>query len=191
MTLQELQEMKTVPPTSIRTITGGWIDLANPKLEDIVWEDIIRTLPKVNRFGGHTTFPYSVAQHSWLASVLVEGPNRPNKLAALLHDAAEAYTNDIVRPMKKMFPEIKERLELPLQRLILTKAGLPPDLPPEVKEVDNKLLLTELRDLHPLGLWTEDHDLIPETGPFDRYIIRPMPFYLAEELFRKRLYQLL
>jgi len=159
--------------TSIRTISGKWIDLANPKPEDIDWVDIIKGLPNIARFGGqimrggdNKELVYSVGQHSLLASFFItedENAEPALVLAALLHDAAEAYIGDVVRPMKAMFPEIKDRLEIPLATLIFDKAGLDPDLinHPRVKKVDNRLLVTEIEALHPLGLWTKDHPLTP------------------------------
>ena len=74
---------------------AGTIDLAALRPEDLTAEIIGDTLAKINRFGGRTATPWSVAAHS----VLVERLS-PLDLApwALLHDAHEAFLGDLTRP---------------------------------------------------------------------------------------------
>ncbi len=67
--------------------------------EDILIEDIAHSLAHLCRYTGHTKSFYSVAQHSLLvADKMPGGPEE--KLVGLLHDAAEAYTNDLASPLK-------------------------------------------------------------------------------------------
>jgi 5'-deoxynucleotidase YfbR-like HD superfamily hydrolase len=87
--------------------SGLLVDLVDPRPEQICIEDIAWALSRTARFNGATggEFPYSVAQHSvWVSMVLQRFWNKDAAFAlkALLHDAHEAYTGDIVTPMKQM-----------------------------------------------------------------------------------------
>jgi 5'-deoxynucleotidase YfbR-like HD superfamily hydrolase len=86
-------------PFWISTYTGKKFSLTNPHLDDICIEDIAHSLSLTNRYNGHTEQAYSVAQHSLVVSLLC-----PPELAleGLMHDAGEAYTGDIVRPLKRL-----------------------------------------------------------------------------------------
>ncbi len=55
-----------------QTYTGRMVSLLDPKPEDICIEDVAHHLAIVNRFGGATREPYSVAQHAVLVSIYVE-----------------------------------------------------------------------------------------------------------------------
>ena len=63
-------------------------------------------------------------------------------LCGLLHDAAEAYMGDIIRPLKCAIPEIVE-FEQKIWRVIATRYGLRSELPDEVKLADNIILAEE------------------------------------------------
>lgn len=121
-------------------------DYANLNVEHVDWYDIATALSKINRYLGHTQIPINVASHCLIGTEFLDDDEL--KLYFLLHDAHEAYTGDMPTPMKNFIPEFKERIEDPIQRLILEKAGLSPVIPPEIKEVDNRLLLTEMRQYH-------------------------------------------
>lgn len=64
--------------------------------------EIAHALAQINRFTGHCKRPYSVAEHSVLVSSIAagEGASISAQLAALLHDAHEAYTGDVSSPAK-------------------------------------------------------------------------------------------
>lgn len=79
------------------TSSGRWIDLADIKLDDVQVIDIARSLTNMCRFNGHLRQPYSVAAHS--LAVMQISP-KGLKPFALIHDAAEAYISDIIRPLK-------------------------------------------------------------------------------------------
>lgn len=83
--------------SSITTSTGRFVDLLHPKPEMVAIEDIAHALSKINRFTGHTSRPYTVADHCLLASYMGIG----GRLACLLHDAAEAYLGDVASPLKR------------------------------------------------------------------------------------------
>ena len=65
-------------------------------------EVIAHSLAQINRFTGHATRPYSVAEHSLLVCDIVraKGLNAHAQLLALLHDAHEAYCGDVASPTK-------------------------------------------------------------------------------------------
>jgi len=113
--------------------------LADPLPEDIEIRDIAAALSKICRFGGHTKEFYSVAEHSVYVSLLV-----PENLAlyGLLHDAAEAYMGDAIRPLKREFPQITE-FEQNIWLAIAARYGLPNELPDEVKLADDIILAEE------------------------------------------------
>ena len=68
--------------------------------------------------------------------------SKENKLAALLHDAHEAYIGDMSSPLKQYLPEYRG-VEGPLAEDLLMHFGLHPRLPDEVKEKDYHALLFE------------------------------------------------
>jgi hypothetical protein len=131
----------------ICTFSGKKFDPFDPDPDQIVIEDIAHALSNICRFTGHSLVFYSVAEHSVLASQYApEG----FKLSALLHDASEAYLMDLARPIKhhpdmKLYREVEEKVEA----VVAEKFGLPHPMPPEVKEVDNRLLISEAQILLP------------------------------------------
>lgn len=66
--------------------------------------DISRTLSRVCRFNGYVCQHYSVLQHMLFCYHLALEVYGNGKLAnyMLVHDAAEAYTGDIITPVKSM-----------------------------------------------------------------------------------------
>jgi hypothetical protein len=109
----------------IGTFSGLALDTCNPKPEQISLEDIDHALNRIVRFNGHTRRPITVAEHSIRVSRIVSviGGGRDAQFLGLLHDAAEAYVGDIVRPVKS--PEICT-IEDRILSAILTKFGLEP-----------------------------------------------------------------
>lgn len=131
--------------TRLMTWTGRQIDLMNPSPDDVDIVDIATALSRECRYAGHVSSFYSVAQHSVLCSHIV-----PRELAfeALLHDATEAYLKDIPAPLKHLLPEyriVEERFEWAIR----VHFGLPEKQNPAIKNADNILLATEVRDLYP------------------------------------------
>lgn len=127
----------------ITTHSGRSVHLANPMPWMIQAEDIGLALSRICRFGGHTIAHYSVAQHSYLASMFVP---EEHQLTALLHDATEAYLGDMVSPLKALLPEYK-RIEGRLWRVIAERFGAQVEMPWCVHNIDLILLATERRDL--------------------------------------------
>ncbi|NTT88242.1 hypothetical protein [Tabrizicola fusiformis] len=73
----------------------GTVDLAALQPENLTADAIGNTLAKINRFGGRTREPWSVAAHSVLVERLCPPDLRP---WALLHDAHEAFIGDMTGP---------------------------------------------------------------------------------------------
>ena len=97
------------------------------------------------RFGGHTRQFYSIAQHSILVSHLCR---TEDSLWGLLHDASEAYLQDVCRPLKELAEFVTYRAaERHLQRCIVERFGLEPEQPASVTEADDWILAVEYRDL--------------------------------------------
>ena len=123
----------------IRTVSGIYINVFDPTPEMICIEDIAHALSFQCRFGGHLPEFYSVAQHSANCCALVEPEH---KLAALLHDASEAYLLDIPRPIKNRLGNYK-LIENELMCVIADKYGFQWPLHEKVKEVDKRMLQIE------------------------------------------------
>lgn len=127
----------------IRTASGRLLDIHSPDANDILIGDIAHALSHLCRFAGHTVGFYSVAQHSYLTSTLVDDEH---KMAALLHDASEAYLVDIPRPLKKYIPEYIA-IEKNLMSVIARKFGFEWPLHPHVKGADELMLTIEWDEL--------------------------------------------
>lgn len=102
----------------ILTHTGRLVDPLHLTEDDVCLEDVAHALALVNRFGGHSKRPLSVAQHSVFVSYLC------TTLQALLHDASEAYIGDVCRPLKRQPDFLFYRaVEEQIQSLIFHKYG--------------------------------------------------------------------
>lgn len=138
-------------------------NLLNPRADLITTLDIAHALSLICRFNGHCNRHYSVAQHSLLVADIVQrqGHSPEIQLLALLHDAAEAYVGDMVRPLKlhlrrqaihqSDFDQVEEKVWM----AICERFDLEPELPIAVHEADMIALATERRELlpdHP-GVW--------------------------------------
>jgi len=82
-------------------------EAGEPVLIDSDWEpkieDIAHGLSRICRFGGHVDPEmYSVAQHTVLCAEAARdgGYDAVVQLACLLHDANEAYNQDVISPVK-------------------------------------------------------------------------------------------
>lgn len=122
----------------INTFTGLKFSFLNPKPEQIDILDISKGLSFRGHFGGQTEQFFSIAQHSLLVCDLLSArfANNPRvKLAALLHDASEAYTGDMVKPLKNLLPEFKV-IEDKITEVIFNKFGIDIELLKLVKRYD-------------------------------------------------------
>jgi hypothetical protein len=129
----------------IGTATGAAFNVMDPRVEDVRLNDIASALSKQCRYAGHCRRFYSVAEHSVHVAHHTSGGAKL-KLAALLHDASEAYLVDIPRPIKNAMPEyraIEDRLmRVIFERFNLDLGNLWP-LPPEIVDIDTRILHDE------------------------------------------------
>jgi len=159
--------------------SGQLIDPLKPDPDQIELADIAHALSQINRFNGHTRFPYSVGQHSLLVCDLVP---EPAKLEGLMHDAVECYVQDIVLPLKSVdkmagYREIEDSWAEAVSKKFELGMGYWHD---EIKLADRKALATELKQL------VNVDDTVSVDGkvvyPLDIVIPRMLP-EVVEDLF--------
>lgn len=123
----------------IALLSGSMFNYNKPEESDVTIEDIASALSNVCRFSGHLPRFYSVAQHLVNTSRIV-----PNHLAfdALMHDTAEAFTNDLPTPLKWALPIFKE-LEVKIESAMADKFGFNYPYHDDVKLADTQMLLLE------------------------------------------------
>lgn len=126
-------------PRQIRTFTGKYVNIFETDPETISIEDIAHGLSNHCRFGGQLPEFYSVAQHC--IECFHIAPDEYKK-EALLHDASEAYINDIASPIKKELPDYN-MLEYKLMSTIAKKFNFMFPLPMKIKEIDRIMLEKE------------------------------------------------
>lgn len=126
----------------METFSGRKFFPFDPKPEDVDLRDIAHHLAMICRYGGASKFHYSVAQHSVLVA---QNVSRKNKLRALLHDAPEYITGDMIRPIKKSgLLQGFHGLELGIEFAICNRFCLPhPICNDEIKLVDDAILTDE------------------------------------------------
>jgi len=126
----------------IRTYTGSRFYPLDPRPEDVNIRDIAHHLSMLCRFTGAVKSFYSVGEHSVRVSFIVP------TLQALVHDATEAYLNDIARPLKYSDEYVGVRnAEDRVWRVCAAAFKVPVVMDPAVHYADGCLLVTEKRDL--------------------------------------------
>jgi len=157
----------------------------DPRPEEVDINAIAHSLAFQCRFNGHSLFFYSIAQHSVLVSKIV---SPEQALTGLLHDASEAYTGDMVSPLKKSLPPIFKEIEKAIEEAIFEHFGIKNANHVEIKRADKIALFTEMRDVmsEPPAKW-DDVDLFE---PYPEKII-PLSPEKAEQEFLERYKELL
>jgi hypothetical protein len=143
------------------TYTGRRVDIPQPGPGQVTITDVATHLSRIPRFVGATQYPWCVAAHSLHCASLAEAERFPPEaqLAALLHDAHEAFCSDIPSPFKEAVFQRSGALsalrttENLLQNAVLSQLGALQHLQTyagQVKRWDLISLATERRDLmHP------------------------------------------
>ncbi len=123
----------------ISLLSGARFNYNAPEESEVTIKDIAGSLGNVCRFSGHLPRFYSVAQHLVNASYIVE---EQFAFDTLMHDTAEAFTNDLPTPLKVAFPVFKE-LEVKIESAMAARFGFNYPYPKEVKLADTQMLLLE------------------------------------------------
>lgn len=125
--------MKTATTATLDTVSKVQIDLSCPTEDKIQIEDIAAGLSMICRFGGQIQRFYSVAQHSLLVAALAP---MDLKREALLHDAAEAYLGDVIKPLKVLLGAAYKQIETNFETVIFQKFGCDISRIGEIKKYD-------------------------------------------------------
>lgn len=138
-------------PDAIFTFSGHFIRPLDPDPHDVYIEDIAHALANQCRWTGHVEKFYSVAEHCLHVSAVVSDNNT---LAALLHDATEAYLADLARPIKKApgLGEVYLAAEAKLAAAIGARFNISGDplSVAEIKAADERILWAEAKSLLPV-----------------------------------------
>lgn len=140
---------------TLKVAAGHYVDLVNPDPDSIDITSIGIALSNTCRFGGHCPVFYSVAEHSVLATMLArsDGISNDGLRAILLHDAAEAYVGDMVKPLKVHLPDFQQA-EQRITDAIDRAFGLDFDhWEPTIKRYDRAMLKAEK-----IAMWPEDKE---------------------------------
>lgn len=170
-----------IGPT-IMLSSGAVFDFLDPWSSEFTIEDIAHGLSLICRYAGQCRAFYSVAEHSLHVSEMACG----HELAALMHDAAEAFVGDITRPLKQLVPEFK-RIELEVERAILARFGIDERMPRDIKEADLRVLAAEQAQIMPPG--TDEWARIAGVQPAP-ITVRFLPPDEARRRFLTRFHQL-
>lgn len=174
----------------IGLLSGARMDYDAPEESDVTLDDLASALSNICRFSGHLPCFYSVAQHLVNTSRIV-----PSEFAfdALMHDTAEAFTNDLPTPLKWSLPIFKE-LEVKIESAMSRRFGFAYPYAPEVKLADTQMLLLEkkyvkLDDRE----WPNYPDLAPEVERelLSKVDLKPWQPVRAKREFLERYGQLL
>lgn len=139
--------------TSIRLKSGRYLDLLHPMAVDFTFNDIAHGLAMICRFGGQCDQFYSVAEHSvhCASQAAKDGASTIEQAAVLMHDAAEAFVGDMVRPLKvedAVYRKAEERMLHCIEAKYCIEFAGAAKL---IKQIDNEMLIAER-----LALFTAD-----------------------------------
>ena len=123
---------------------GVFYDVLNLLPEQVDLEFIAHSLARICRYIGHVgTYKeskafYSVAQHSvkMAEAVLLVTGNPKLAFQALHHDDGEAYTGDLISPLKALVKDKIKPIEMEIEKVICKKFGINFPLDPIIKMVD-------------------------------------------------------
>lgn len=137
--------------TYIKTFSGKKFDYINPTVDMVDIEDIATALARINRFVGHSSRPYSVAEHSIRCLGMAQDLKYTfrEQLLVLMHDFTEAFVGDCPAPLKNLLPEFKN-IEAKVEELLYEYLEIEPPTEDEymkIKSIDLTMLAIEMKYL--------------------------------------------
>lgn len=181
-----------IPRAWQRMLSGRRLDLLDPSPLDIELDDIAHGLARVARWNGQTSgdHAFSVAQHCLLVTELLPRirprATAEQKLACLLHDAAEYVVGDLISPFKAAVGMNYKAFENRLLAAIHIRFGLPPALPPaltrDIKHADRMAAWFEATALAGFDEAEADRIFGPRPAPLANPLV-PMPALDAKRAF--------
>lgn len=168
----------------MQTFTGRQFWPLDPRTDEIDIRDIAHALSMQCRYAGHVEDFYSVAEHSCHVSDVVARTHPEHALAALLHDASEAYLVDVPKPIKRFLAGY-DVMEQNLMTAIFHKYEIQGPLPDIVKHIDERILNDERNQLMavPPAKWAGN----PEPANVEMLCLSPKG---AERAFLSRFHDL-
>lgn len=158
-----------------RTFTGKVFNALNPSSEMIDIRDIAKGLAYKPHFSGFSPKFFSIAEHSLAVEgmvALMDEKDYHARLAALLHDASEAYTGDMIKPIKNLLPAFV-MIEKKIQSAIYSKYGIKyENYGPDIKVSDNKV-----QEIEVLAFYRKATGLTP----FENMVVNKYIRYLTPD----------
>lgn len=136
---------------TLKTYTGRTFDFENIQKENIHIEDILLSLPRLNRFVGHSSRAYSVGEHLVYCALMAKemGYSPREQFLTFIHDFTEAYVSDCPAPLKNLLPQFKE-IEEKVEMAVYEHFGIEPPTEEEqmkIKTIDLTMLIVEMKYL--------------------------------------------
>lgn len=169
---------------TIRLYSGGYLNLEDPKPEQFTLIDIAKGLSNICRFGGQIGQFYSVAQHCLTCYDVAkaDGCSFDECVAVLMHDAAEAFVGDMVKPLKELitgFVRVEDRVAECIEAKFGIDFAMHKDL---IREIDHAILIAERRSLFSADkvIWTGEDSV----RNLSKFVKGPkMPFDIHDEFY--------
>lgn len=157
--------------TWMQTFTGKAFSFETIDPSKITLDDIAWSLSRLPRFNGHG-IGLTVLQHSLGVADLVQPAayemsrqNKADRLAALLHDASEAYIGDLIRPLKNAVPalmQLEKRIDMAIiERFDVKFYG---DVLDRIEHADDVMLYSEAQHFFPNPCemeWIDQSKVLP------------------------------
>ena len=142
--------------SNVIATSSGQFDFNDIYFLDVNLDDIATALSRLPRFGGHGKKVITVAEHSLLVSDLIYfgGHSYIDAFWGLMHDATEAYVNDIPSPLKSMLPDY-QKVEKKVWQAIKRRFGIPEPSSPAIKAYDVAAMCLE-------SDWVFERDIISQ-----------------------------
>ena len=155
---------------SIRVRDGSLVDPLNVRIEDVKPSVCLHSICLLNRFTGHTDYPYSVGQHTLnlYRYVLHYWPEYPEwAKTALVHDWSETWFNDLSSPLKKVMQRYKN-FEKKAWAVVAERMQIKDDWMAEFDRFDKAIYINERN-----ALFTYYRDDVQGMGDDRRGLIDP------------------